>query len=438
MSPQEKFLEMHRVLKKIGSISAQVGHKEFCVRLEVVISLYQAWQSGKQVTLNVVDDDGEVHVQQEDVEIIEDDEVADNDELYDVGNDGVDVVYHDDDEDDDEDDDDEEDEVGTDCNAVDDDEFEEHEHDDDAVDDDVHEVDDVEHDDEPDDNEIDADHDVVDDVQHDDDDEVDNDDNDDNEIDADHDVVDDVQHDDDDDVDNDDNDDNEIDADHDVVDDVQHDDDDEVDNDDNDDDEIGADDECDEHEHDDDAVDDDEVHDAVHDDDEIDESKFMEQHAKKVVALKGKNGQMSNFRLPVSVTPRGRPKRGKRRVFGTPKKKVKLMLHTKQERLRVANISLTKDDLNTLLQKEWINDQVCLRKCHVCYTAYIPDHEAYIHKAVRQLNCKQYCTSVWLTIYFFVYTIVYKYMYKQLNSLRQTTTKMGKGHHICLRNGNID
>ena len=149
--------------------------------------------------------------------------------------------------------------------------------------------------------------------------------------------VDDVEHDD-----------NEIDADYDAVDDVQHDDD-----------EIH------------DAVhDDDEIHDAVHDDDEIDGSKLMEQHAKKVVALTGKNSKMSNFRLPVSVTPRGRPKRGKRRVFGTPKKKVKLMLHTKQERLRVANISLTKDDLNTLLQKEWINDQVCLRKYRMLHCIY--------------------------------------------------------------------
>ncbi|KAI0209443.1 hypothetical protein LSAT2_005884 [Lamellibrachia satsuma] len=327
--------------------------------LEVVISLYQAWQSGKQVTFSVVDDDGEVHVQQEDVEITEDDEVADNDKLYDVGNDGVEVVYHDDDEDvehdgvevvyekddeidyvkheddevndvehddeidDDDIGDDEKDEVGTDHNAVDDEEEDEHEHDDDAVDE--HEVDDAEHDDY---NDIDADHDAVDDVQHDDD-EVGNDDNNDNECDElnhDVDAVDDDGHEGDDVENDDEHEDDEIDADHDAIDDVQH--------------------------------DDNEIHDAVHDDDEIDGSKLMEQHANKVVALTGKNSQMSNFRLPVSVTPRWRPKRGKRRVFRTPKKKVKLMLHTKQERLRVANISLTKDDLNTLLQKEWINDQV--------------------------------------------------------------------------------
>ena len=87
------------------------------------------------------------------------------------------------------------------------------------------------------------------------------------------------------------------------------------------------------------------------------------------------------------------------------------MLLTKQERLRVANISLTKDDLNTLLPNKCIHDQVCLRKCHVCYIAYMLDHEAYIHRAVGQPNCKQYCTSVWLTIYFVGYIYIYIYIY---------------------------
>ena len=60
------------------------------------------------------------------------------------------------------------------------------------------------------------------------------------------------------------------------------------------------------------------------------------------------------------------PQEGKRKSVRDVKRKVKLILHTKQERLRVANISLTIDYLNTLLKKVLINDQVCLTKCHVC------------------------------------------------------------------------